>query len=519
MMRIISIMAVLALGLGACAGVSSGNPESRTSTHFEAIRDDRTLTRAFLQEMPKGADLHTHLSGAVYAEAYIRWAADPDLQLCYDPGARSIVQCAAHVPPMTKPDCKSATQVRMSDAATSDGCIAAITDNLSMRNFQPNPLWGERSGHDQFFSTFARFGAISGDRKAESLAWLARNAALQNIVYVEPMMTLGWVNPAALGVTQKLAGGSDKDLAAFEKALLDHGFGKLVDQGAKVLNDAMTGAREQMGCGTAKPEPGCTVTLRQLGQSIRTQPPENTFAQVMLHYMIADREKLSVGVNFVAPEDYHVALRDYSLHMKIFGYFKRKYETVGLSLHAGELWLGVTELEDLTFHIREAVEIAHVDRIGHGVDIGFEKGSGDLIERMAQDGIAVEINLSSNEQILGVAGKDHPFPTYLKAGVPVMLSTDDEGVERIDLTSQYQLASERYGLDYVALKTLSRQSLEKSFLAGKSLWHEFRTLLPATACGNGYATAACKAFLHDSDKARAQVELEKRFMTFEAQWR
>ncbi len=517
-MRIISIMAVLALGLGACAGVSPGSPEGRTSAHFEAIRDDRTLTRAFLQEMPKGADLHTHLSGAVYAEAYIRWAADPDLQLCYDPGARSIVQCATHVPPMAKPDCESATQVRMSDAAQSDACIAAITDNLSMRNFQPNPLWDERSGHDQFFSTFARFGAISGERKAESLAWLARNAALQNVVYVEPMMTLGWVNPATLGVTQKLAGGSDKDLAAFEKALLDHGFGKLVDQGAKVLNDAMAGARAQMGCGTASPEPGCTVTLRQLGQSIRTQPPENTFAQVMLHYMIAEREKLSVGVNFVAPEDYHVALRDYSLHMKIFGYFKRKFETVGLSLHAGELWLGVTELKDMTFHIREAVEIAGVDRIGHGVDIGFEKDSGALIERMAKDGIAVEINLSSNEQILGVAGKDHPFPTYLKAGVPVMLSTDDEGVERIDLTSQYQLASERYDLGYVALKTLSRQSLEKSFLAGKSLWHDFRARLPAAPCVHGFETEGCEAFVSHSDKALAQLELEERFKAFEAEW-
>jgi len=517
-MRIASIMALLALGLGACAGVPSGSPENRTSAHFDTIRDDRTLTRSFLQEMPKGADLHTHLSGAVYAEAYIRWAADPDLQLCYDPGARSIVQCATHVPPMAKPDCKSATQVRMSDAAGSDSCIAAITDNLSMRNFQPNPLWDQRSGHDQFFATFARFGAISGERKAESLAWLARNAALQNIVYVEPMMTLGWVNPATLGVTQKLAGGSDKDLAAFEKALLDNGFHKLVDQGAKVLNDAMTGAREQMGCGTAKPEPGCTVTLRQLGQSIRTQPPENTFAQVMLHYMIADREKLSVGVNFVAPEDYHIALRDYSLHMKIFGYFKRKYKKVGLSLHAGELWLGVTELKDMTFHIREAVEIAHVDRIGHGVDIGFEKDSRDLIARMAKDGIAVEINLSSNEQILGVKGKDHPFPTYLEAGVPVMLSTDDEGVERIDLTSQYQLAAERYGLSYGELKMLSRQSLEKSFLTGASLWHNFEFSELKGPCAQDLQSADCKAFVSRSDKARAQVELEERLEAFEAEY-
>ncbi|WP_420403563.1 adenosine deaminase family protein [Nisaea sp.] len=517
-MRTTSITLLLALTLGACAGLPDGSPESRTAARFETIRHDRTLSRAFLQAMPKGADLHTHLSGAVYAEAYIDWAADPDLGLCWDPGVRSILDCAAHVPPVAKPDCREATQVRMSDAATSDACRAAITDNLSMRNFRPNPLSGERSGHDQFFATFARFGAVSGQHKAQSLAWLARNAALQNVVYVEPMMTLGWVNPADLGVTQKLKGGSDAELAAFEQALLDHGFEKLVDQGAGILNAAMQGARAEMGCDGAAPEPGCTVTLRQLGQSIRTQPPENTFAQIMLHHMIADREKLSVGVNFVAPEDYHVALRDYSLHMKIFGYFKRKYDRVGLSLHAGELWLGVTELEDMTFHIREAVEIAGVDRVGHGVDIGFEHGSEDLIARMAKDGIAVEINLSSNEQILGVKDRDHPFPTYLRAGVPVMLSTDDEGVERIDLSSQYQLASERYGLNYAELKMLSRQSLEQSFLTGASLWYDFRVSQPVGPCAHGFETADCKAFIARSDKARAQVELEKRYAAFEGRW-
>ncbi|MEP6147503.1 MAG: hypothetical protein ABJ201_08805, partial [Nisaea sp.] len=65
MMRIISIALTLAVGLGACAGTSLERRTAHTSAHFEAIRGDHTLTRSFLQEMPKGADLHTHLSGAV----------------------------------------------------------------------------------------------------------------------------------------------------------------------------------------------------------------------------------------------------------------------------------------------------------------------------------------------------------------------------------------------------------------------------------------------------------------------
>jgi len=53
--------------------------------------------------------------------------------------------------------------------------------------------------------------------------------------------------------------------------------------------------------------------------------------------------------------------------------------------------------------------------------------------------------------------------TYLKAGVPMALSTDDEGVSRIDLTHQYQRAVEEHHLMYTDLKTMARNSPEYSF--------------------------------------------------------
>ena len=43
---------------------------------MERIRREPPALRAFLRAMPKGADLHTHLPGAIYAESYIRWAAE-----------------------------------------------------------------------------------------------------------------------------------------------------------------------------------------------------------------------------------------------------------------------------------------------------------------------------------------------------------------------------------------------------------------------------------------------------------
>jgi len=120
--------------------------------------------------------------------------------------------------------------------------------------------------------------------------------------------------------------------------------------------------------------------------------------------------------------------------------------------------------DDLRFHIRQAVEVAKAQRVGHAVDLAFEDDMEGLLATMRRNGVAVEINLTSNDKILGVRGRDHPLPTYLAAGVPVVLSTDDAGISRIDLTNEYFRASRDYGLDYEALKTIARASLAHAFL-------------------------------------------------------
>jgi adenosine deaminase len=55
----------------------------------------------------------------------------------------------------------------------------------------------------------------------------------------------------------------------------------------------------------------------------------------------------------------------------------------------------------------------------------YEDRPYDLLKEMAAKGVLVETNLTSNADILGVSGQDHPFPLYRKFGVPVALSTDD----------------------------------------------------------------------------------------------
>src|SRR5690242_5326627 len=57
-------------------------PEQRTARYFESIRKSPPQELAFLLKLPKGGDLHNHLSGSIYAETYIQWAADKGL--CID---------------------------------------------------------------------------------------------------------------------------------------------------------------------------------------------------------------------------------------------------------------------------------------------------------------------------------------------------------------------------------------------------------------------------------------------------
>ena len=133
----------------------------------------------------------------------------------------------------------------------------------------------------------------------------------------------------------------------------------------------------------------------------------------------------------------------------------------------------------------------------------------------------VEINLTSNDVILGVSGKDHPLPIYRQYGVPVALSTDDEGVSRIDLTHEYVRAAQTYALSYADLKQMARTSLEHAFLPGASLWREQDVFTRAAAAcsadslGAEKPSSACASFLKTSEKAQQQWELERRYRKFE----
>ena len=222
------------------------------------------------------------------------------------------------------------------------------------------------------------------------------------------------------------------------------------------------------------------------------------------------------------PEDSYMSMSEYHRQMLMLDYLHSAYPKVHISLHAGELAPGLVTPDGLHFHVREAIDLGHAERIGHGVDIMYETDPHALLKEMASRHIMAEINLTSNDVILGISGKNHPLPIYRAAGVPVALSTDDEGVSRIDLTNEYVRAALEFNLSYIDLKNMARTGIEHSFLPGPSLWQQpdvFTSLNPACAAqpiGAENPTPKCTEFLRSSEKAAQQWELEHRYQVFES---
>jgi len=497
-----------------------GGAESRAERAFQAAaHQGPAALRAFLAGFPKGADLHVHLSGAVYAETFIRDAAEDGL--CVDPAGLSFAKppCTGRLVP--------AAQLGGDMTPANQDLYDRLIDAFSMRSFVPSAGW---SGHDQFFATFGRFGGLKRSHAGEWVDEVAGRAAAQNQQYLELMQTPPFSH--AVQIAHEIGWNVDparQDLGQLRQQLLDHGLREEVAADREDVRTSEAARLQLEHCGTPQAAQACRVETRYIYQVLRGNPPAQVFAQTLLGFETIEatmeaKEPGFVGINFVMPEDGFISMRDYSLQMQMLDYLHSVYPKVHISLHAGELAEGLTPPEGMRFHIRQAVEVGHAERIGHGVDVMDEDDAASLLKELARKHVMIEINLSSNEGILGVKGSEHPFPQYRAAHVPVALSTDDEGVSRIDITHEYVRAALDYHLGYGDLKTLARTGLEHSFLPGASLWAgEDVYTEPATACradapGAERPTAGCKLFLDASQKAAAEWELERRFRAFEAQW-
>ncbi len=490
--------------------------QARVERAFEAAKKQGPLTlRDFLVDMPKGADLHVHLSGAVYAESWIRAAGDDGL--CVDEKRLKFTKPSQDGCSKISGEIAASDMLAHMQVPGNQDLYDKLIDAFSMRSYVPYAGW---SGHDQFFATFAHFGGTDKKHTGEWVDEVVTRAAAQNEQYMELMETPPFGHAAT--IAKQI--GWDANFAEYRQKLLDAGLDEEVDAAKEHVESALALRNQLEHCGQADGAPACKVEVRFIYQILRGNQKEQVFAQTLLGFETISKIPEFVGINFVMPEDGHLSMTDYTLQMKMLDYLHSVYPQVHISLHAGELAPGMVPPEGLRFHIRQAVELGHAERIGHGVDVMYEDSAQELLKEMARKHIMVEINLTSNEGILGIKGVDHPLPIYRKAGVPVALSTDDEGVSRIDLTHEYVKAVQDFNLNYTDLKQMARTGMEHDFLPGKSLWAKEDVFgVPVSECtgqplGGESPTAKCKAFLDGNEKAAEQWEQERRFRVFEAKW-
>ena len=494
--------------------------EARTQRAFEAAKKaGAPELYAFLKPFPKGADLHMHLSGAIYAETLLAEAAKENL--CVDPDALKFAPT-----PCKKP------LVTAADALNDQPLYDKLIDAFSMRSYVPYSGW---SGHDQFFATFSRWSPLEKSVAGEWLDEVATRAAAQNEQYLEIMQTPSFGHAASLGYkigwpADSTSNVTPAKLTALRTALLAAGLRDEVSVDMKELADAKEARNEIEFCKADPPgNPSkvdgwqrCFVQIHWLYQILRGFPPQQVFAQTLLGFEVASADPDVVGLNFVMPEDGRISMQDYHLQMQMLDYLHSVYPKVHISLHAGELAQGLVAPDGLSFHIREAIDLGHAERIGHGVDVLYEDNPSALLQQMAKQHVMVEINLTSNDGILGIKGTNHPLAAYRAAHVPWALSTDDEGVSRIDLTHEYVRAVTDQNLTYADLKQSARTSLEHAFLHGESLYpkpDDFTHRISACAAPITPASqpsAACETFLDKNEKASQQWTLEHRFALFEA---
>lgn len=478
---------------------TQANISQTIADHFERIKTQPEKLNHFLWNMPKGGDLHIHLAGSTYAENLLRYAQGKPW--CIDPNTYTVFE---------DPNCSA--EKELNNAVQNKTFYNQVINAWSMRNFNSKT----ESGHDHFFAAFGKFNPIVEKHRADVLAEVIKHAQLQNESYLELLVTFDRNQSGLLGKQI----GWNANFESMRENLLSHGLDKIVSDMSDSIDQDEQNARLLLDCDRQPDNKGCKITVRYLYQTLREQAPEMVFAQLLTGFIAADKDPRIVGVNIVQPEDGAIAMRDYTLHMKMIQFLHKKYPDVAISLHAGELAEQLVPADGLQFHIAEAVYTANANRIGHGVDILYEKNYKTLLNDMAKKEILVEINLTSNNTILNAFSHNYPLVTYLKHHVPLTLSTDDEGISRSSLTQEYTIAATQFNLNYPTLKTFARNSLTYSFLPGEKLWTDRNYQQIAPACqsdtiGSIKPSVSCHAFLEKNEKAKMQWDLEYRFNQFE----
>lgn len=394
------------------------------ATRFNEIRRQATPAQlyAFLYALPKGGDLHNHLGGAIRSEWWLAAATDPQRNGgdTYYTRVRFNAGIATGAPLLLHHTLRQYAYALLAPAAQADYVrLDRLTPEQraawlgSLRLDQP----GE--GRDEFFTWI----------------WPRADHLLNSL----PVMT------EVMAETIKAYGAEGlRYLEAQQGAL-----GFVDNEGRPIPGDQVAG-----GLRARLAQPDLVAT----GVNVR-------FQMMVLRFLPFAERQLEELYTFVdANRDLWVGLNMAGIEENGFGYparfldkyreLRRRFPALALSIHAGEM-------DGPDRHIRDTLLLG-ASRIGHGVNLIKDPETLLLLQQTRR--VLIEINLISNRLLQYTPDLSvHPFPEYLRTGIPVCLNTDDRGMWDSNLTDEYYTAVTTFNLSWEELAQLGRNSLTHSF--------------------------------------------------------
>lgn len=399
---------------------------AQTQHWFEALKasgDDRALYRV-LHQMPKGGDLHNHTTGSVFVEDWLDMALrDAANGYTYFTKVR-INNCRpfADADPLylmlfvnipafqhqTLSDCEQREYIALADMddAQRDGWLNSLRLDQA----------GE--GREAFFEThWQRLDGllVSPHMRAEALFRNARGLAQEGATYLETQLGLsGATTPDGNPITPQ--------------AVLEIVKQRMQQADAEAMD----------------------ITVRLQLMLLRFAPDAEDALRALYALAINNRDMI-VGLNMAGREDNDK------------GHPRRFLEVLRELRHAAPLALAIHagEVDEPNDHVRDTLLIG-ASRIGHGINLITDD---ELMLDMRYGPYLVEINLISNLLLEYVVDySQHPFPEYLRTGIPVALSTDDRGMWDSTLTDEFFVAVKAFDLRWEEIVELGRNSLQYSFV-------------------------------------------------------
>lgn len=483
------------------------------------------MKTSYINVMPKGADLHVHLSGTVKYETLLQMAScDKKRKWCLDKLFYATErQNNFHCPTYD-----------LNNITTCNGKVLnlklynQLTRSWSMINFIKNHTVSDSFRH--FFSIFDKVKIMTRVYQSSILSNLRKTAFEQRLLHLEILIRFN----GDITEVEKCLKYSHSLTYSDIKAMLKKCqkiINKVALNSIKHYENLIIKSNEELHCNNSKSNmklnkktiTPCSINIKFMISHYRHLAPSLLFVQLPVSFSMIKLNNVVIGVNLVGPEDSYSSLRYFNEQMKIFrhiSFYFRTQERIHrsyISLHAGEILPVIFTNKNYTFysnHIYNSINIANAERIGHGIDVYYENKHFNLTQILQRRNIAIEILFSSNLFTFHIE-KNHPFLYYLKNNISIVLSTDDPGITRTTITDEFLTLYYNYNISYFIMKSIIRNSLEYSFLSGRSLFSRYRPYnIPILIkyCENIInpfsLTPSCKEYLRQNTKARLQFELE-----------